>query len=95
MAPELAYATMERGGVKTGGSGEQVREKAGDLAQEGTLGFNTSKLLEEREGYDLRVRELLEGLVVTSFGTEPVVIPFRSIDVIELPPPPLPTMSSR
>ncbi len=73
MAPELAYATMERGGVKTDGSGEQVREKAGDLAQEGTLGFNTSKLLEEREGYDLRVSELLEGLVVTSFGIEPVV----------------------
>ena len=64
---------MERGGVKTDGCGEQVREKAGDLAQEGTLGFNTSKLLEEREGYDLRVSELLEGLVVTSFGIEPVV----------------------
>jgi hypothetical protein len=49
---------MQRGGVKTHGSGEQVTEEALNLAQERTLGLDSSKLLEEREGHDLRVREL-------------------------------------
>ena len=43
--PELAYATMERGGVKSDGFGEQVPEEAPNLAQEGTLDLNTPKLL--------------------------------------------------
>ncbi len=50
-----------------------MREEPGDLAQEGALGLDTSKLLEEREGYDLRIREFLEGLVVATFGVEVVV----------------------
>jgi len=54
-------------------SREQVREKPGDLAQEGTLGLNTPKLLEEGEGDDLRVREFFEGLVASPFRIEPVV----------------------
>jgi hypothetical protein len=54
-------------------SREQVREKPLDLAQEGALGLDTPKLLEESEGYDLRVGEFFEGLVVVPFGIEPVV----------------------
>jgi len=53
--------------------GEQVREVAGDLAQEGALGLYPSKLLKERKGKDLRVRELLEGGVVSSLWVELVV----------------------
>src|ERR671938_1459687 len=64
---------MERGGVKTHGSGEQVREEAGNLTQERTLGLHASKLLEESEGDDLRIRELLESLVEVPFGIEVVV----------------------
>ena len=41
--------------------------------QEGALGLHPSKLLKKGEGYDLRVRELFEGLVASSFGVEPVV----------------------
>jgi len=40
---------MERGGVKTDGSREQVREESGNLTQERTLGLDTSKLLKEGE----------------------------------------------
>ena len=63
VAPELAYPPVQRGGMELYDSREQVREKPGDLAQEGTLGLNTPKLLEEGEGDDLRVREPLERLV--------------------------------
>ncbi len=59
--------------MKTHGSGEQVREEPGDLAQEGALGLHASKLLEEGEGHDLGIREFFEGFVVSSFGVEPVV----------------------
>ena len=50
-----------------------MREEAGDLTQEGAFGTCASKLLEEGEGYDLRVREFFEVLVATAFGVEPVV----------------------
>jgi len=73
VAPEVAYPPMQRGGMKTYGSGEQVREDAPNLAQERTFGFNTSKLLEEGKGNGLRVGELLEGLVTSSFRVELVV----------------------
>jgi hypothetical protein len=63
----------DRGGMKTDSSGEQVTEEAPNLAQERTLGLHASKLLEERKGHDLRVRELFEGLVEASFGIEPIV----------------------
>jgi hypothetical protein len=53
--------------------GERAREEAGNLAQEGAFGLNTSKLLEKSEGYDLRIRDLFEGLVMTPFGIELVV----------------------
>ena len=53
---------MQRGGLKTHGSGEQVPEEQGNLAQERTLTLHASKLLEESEGYNLPVQELLEGL---------------------------------
>jgi hypothetical protein len=59
--------------MKADGSGEQVREEAGDLAQEGAFGLHPSKLLKEGEGYDLRIGELFEGLVAPPIGVEPVV----------------------
>jgi hypothetical protein len=59
--------------MKTHGSREQVTEEAANLAQERTLGLNTSKLLKEGKGYDLRVRKLLEGLVASPFRVELVV----------------------
>jgi hypothetical protein len=49
---------------------KQVREEPSDLAQEGTFGFYPSELLEEREGEDFGIRELLEGGVVSSSGVE-------------------------
>src|SRR5918994_582184 len=73
VAPELAHPPMQRGGVKTHSSGEQVPEEALNLAQERTLRLHASKLLEEGEAYDLRVRELLEGLVVSPLWIEEVV----------------------
>jgi hypothetical protein len=62
--------------VKTYDPRKQVREEAGDLAQERALGLHTSKQAagrEEGEGYDLRVRELFEVLVASPFGVEPIV----------------------
>ena len=53
VAPELAYPPMEGGGVKTHHSGEQVREEAGNFAQERALALDTPQLLKEGEGYDL------------------------------------------
>jgi hypothetical protein len=52
---------MQRGGVKTHGSGKQVREEADYLAQERTLRLHPTKLLEEGKRDDLRVGEFLEG----------------------------------
>src|SRR5829696_5431217 len=72
-APEVAYPPVQRGGMEAYDPGEQVREEPGGLAQEGAFGLHTSKLLEKSEGYDLRIRELLEGLVASPFGVEPVV----------------------
>jgi hypothetical protein len=64
---------MEGGRVKTHHSCEQVREEAGSFAQERALALDAPQLLKEDEGYDLRVRELLEGLVVSALGIEVVV----------------------
>jgi hypothetical protein len=55
---------MERGREKTDYSWKEVGEKPGGLAQERAFGFHPSKLLKKREGDDLGVRELLQGLVV-------------------------------
>jgi hypothetical protein len=49
---------------------EEVGEEAGGLAQEGAFGLYPSELLEEREGEDLRVGELLEGPVAVPVGVE-------------------------
>ena len=54
--------------MKTHHSRKQVREEAGSFAQERALALDTPQLLKEDEGYDLRVRELLEGLVVLPLG---------------------------
>ena len=69
-APELAHSTVERGGMKADDSRKQVREKPGELAQEGAFGFYPSKLLKEREGEDLGVREMLERGVVSCSWVE-------------------------
>jgi hypothetical protein len=50
---------MKRGGMKTKNAGKQVREKASSFAQGRAFGLDTSQLLEERKGYDLRIRKLL------------------------------------
>ena len=54
-------------------SGEQVREEALGVSEEGPLALHAPKLLEEGEGEDLRVRELLERPVAPSVGVEPLV----------------------
>jgi hypothetical protein len=73
VTPELAHATVQRGGMEAHNSGEQVREEAGGFAQEGAFGLNSSKLLKEGEGHDLRIRELFEGLVAPPSRVELVV----------------------
>ena len=57
---------------------EQVVEEPGSLAQEGAFGFYPSELLKEREGDDLRVRELLKGGIVPSSWVE------MSVGVVDL-----------
>jgi hypothetical protein len=53
---------------------EQVGEEPLSITQEGALGFHAPKLLQEGEGYDLRVGEPLERLVVAlPVGVEEVV----------------------
>ena len=47
-----------------------MRDEPLGLAQEGALALHPTKLLQERQGDDLRVRELLEGLVASSTGVE-------------------------
>src|SRR5215211_6798305 len=64
---------VQRGGMEAYNPRKQVREEPLGLAQEGTLGLNTPKLLEDGKRYDLRIGEFLEGLVVVAFGIEPVV----------------------
>jgi hypothetical protein len=53
VAPELDYPPMEGGRVKTHDSGEQVREEAGNFAQERALALDAPQLLKEGEGDDL------------------------------------------
>jgi hypothetical protein len=72
-APQLADTTVQRGRMEAYDPREEVREEPGSLAQEGAARLHASKLLEEGEGYDLRIREFLEGLVASPFGVEPVV----------------------
>ena len=54
-------------------SWKEVREKPGGLAQESAFGFHPSKELKEREGDDLGVRELLQGLVAPTVRVEGLV----------------------
>src|SRR5215210_5908547 len=71
--PEVADAPVQRGGMEAEDSGKQVREEAGELAQEGAFALHPSKLLEEGQGHDLRIGELFEGLVAPPFGVDPVI----------------------
>jgi len=69
---------VERGGIEADNLGEEVAEKAGDLAQEGALALHAPKLLEDGEGDYLGVRELLEGSVEISPRVE------DSVGIIDL-----------
>src|SRR5829696_9202329 len=69
-APELPHPPMQRGGVHPHYPREEVDEETLQVAQEGTFALHTPKLLEERQGYDFRVRELLERLVAVGGGVE-------------------------
>ena len=69
---------MERGRDEADHAGEEVGEEVGGFAQEGTAGLHAPKLLERREGDDLRVREPLEGFV------EPAVRIEMAVGVVDL-----------
>ena len=56
--------------MKTGHAGEQVREEPLGVAQERAARFDAPQLLEEGQGDDLRVRELLERFVAAPPGVE-------------------------
>ena len=66
----LAHPAVQRGRMKTHYAREQVREESLGVAQEGALALHAPKLLQESEGYDLRIREPLEGLVAPPFRVE-------------------------
>ncbi|MDP9425496.1 MAG: hypothetical protein M3P37_05520 [Actinomycetota bacterium] len=51
---------MEGGGGEADHAGEQVREEPLGVAQQRTLALDAAKLLQERQGQDLGVREPLE-----------------------------------
>jgi hypothetical protein len=61
---------MERGRVHPRHSGEQVPEEPLGIPQEGAFALGAPQLLEEREGKDLGVRELLERLVAVTSRVE-------------------------
>jgi hypothetical protein len=56
--------------VKTHHSGEKVREESFDIAQERAFALHASKLPEESQGDDFRVRKPLERLVAPRTGVE-------------------------
>jgi hypothetical protein len=64
---------MERGRVQPNHTWEQVREEPLGVAQERALTFHPSKLLQEREGDDLRIRQAFEGLVASGARVEQAV----------------------
>jgi hypothetical protein len=64
---------MKRGRNEADHAGKEVGEETGDFAQEGAARLHTTKLLEQREGDDLRVREPLEGFVELAVGIEVAV----------------------
>src|SRR4051794_12172161 len=64
---------MQRGRDEADRPGNQVRKEPAHVPQEGALGLYAPKLLEDREGQDLRVREPLEGGVSPPVGVEPIV----------------------
>ena len=73
---------------------QQAREKVHRLEQEL---FELSEQIKATEGHRIqaKIRGLMGSYYVFESNYHWLVIPFRSIDVIELPPPPLATMSSR
>jgi hypothetical protein len=56
--------------MKTENAGEQVAKKASSFAQGRAFGLDAPQLLEECKGYDLRIRKLFEGCVLSPFRVE-------------------------
>ena len=52
--------------METHDAGKQMREEPLAVPEEGTLALHAAKLLQKRLGQDLRIRELLEGLLARS-----------------------------
>lgn len=68
--PEPPETAMEGRRSKTHHTREQVREEPLGVAQTRPFTLHAPQLLEECEGYDLRVRELLERCVASSARVE-------------------------
>src|SRR5215210_454269 len=60
VASESPHAPMQRGGVHPRDAREEVDKETLEVAQEGAFALGAPQLLEECQGDDLRVRELLE-----------------------------------
>ena len=63
--------------MKSHDPGEQGGEEPLGIAQKGALGLHASKLLQEGEGYDLRVQEPLERFVAPPFRVE------EGVDIVD------------
>jgi hypothetical protein len=50
-----------------------MREESGGVAQEGALALRAPKLLKQGESYDLRIRELLQALVMPTVRIDVLV----------------------
>ncbi len=61
---------MERGREEARHPGEEVGEEPLGVAQERAAGLDAPELLQQGEGQNLRVRELLEGLVAAPSRVE-------------------------
>src|SRR3712207_5590644 len=64
-APELPHPSMERGRVQPYYPREKVREEPLSVAQERAFALHLPQLLEECQGDNLRVGELLEGFIAS------------------------------
>ena len=71
--PEPPHTAVKGRRRKTHHSRKQVREEASRIPEERPLALDAPQLLEEREGQDLRVQELLEGFVASAARVETAI----------------------
>jgi hypothetical protein len=64
---------MQGGRSEADHPGEEVGEEPGSIAQEGALTLHAPQLLKQREGYDVRVRKLLQALVTPTVRVDVLV----------------------